>query len=32
MLLRALVQDFIDRFDAQDEMLTRWNLSFEKSF
>ncbi|GAA4015594.1 hypothetical protein GCM10022631_29680 [Deinococcus rubellus] len=32
MLLRALVQDFIDRFDEQDQMLTRWNLSFEKAF
>lgn len=31
-LLRALLTDYIERYDAQDEMLTRWNLSFEKSF
>ena len=31
-LLRALVTDFIDRWEEQDTMLTRWNLSFEKSF
>lgn len=31
-MLRALVTDFIDRWEEQDEMLTRWNLSFEKGF
>lgn len=31
-LLRALLLDYINRFDEQDRMLTRWNLSFEKSF
>lgn len=31
-LLRALLHDYIDRYDKQDEMLTRWNLSFEKGF
>lgn len=31
-LLRALLHDYIDRYDQQDEMLTRWNLSFEKGF
>lgn len=31
-LLRALLLDFINRFDEQDRMLTRWNMSFEKSF
>lgn len=32
LLLRTLLTDFIDRWDRQDEMLTRWNLSFEKAF
>ena len=31
-VLRALLHDYIDRFDQQDQMLTRWNLSFEKGF
>lgn len=31
-LLRALLTEFIERFDEQDTMLTRWNLSFEKGF
>lgn len=31
-LLRALLTEFIERFDDQDRQLTRWNLSFEKSF
>lgn len=31
-LLRALLHDYIDRYAEQDEMLTRWNLSFEKGF
>lgn len=31
-LLRALLTDFIERYDQQDQMLTRWNLSFERSF
>lgn len=31
-LLRSLLLEFIERFDEQDRMLTRWNLSFEKSF
>ena len=32
MLLRSLLHDYIERFDEQDQMLTRWNLSFEKAF
>lgn len=31
-LLRALLLDYINRYDDQDQMLTRWNLSFEKAF
>lgn len=31
-LLRALLLDYINRFEVQDEALMRWNLSFEKSF
>lgn len=31
-LLRALMLDYINRFEEQDRMLTRWNLSFEKPF
>lgn len=32
LLLRALLLDFIERFDDQDRALMRWNLSFEKAF
>ncbi|GAA5503005.1 hypothetical protein Dxin01_02754 [Deinococcus xinjiangensis] len=32
LLLRALLTEFIERFDEADTMLTRWNLSFEKGF
>lgn len=32
MLLRTLLADYIDRWEEQDAMLTRWNLSFEKAF
>jgi hypothetical protein len=31
-LLRSLTHDYIDRFEEQDQMLTRWHLSFEKAF
>ena len=31
-LLRALLLDYINRFEAQDTALMRWNLSFEKPF